>query len=273
MKHLVKNTKKLIYFLFASIFLIACGKVPIPDKNQTVLHFADNFESGNLGNFELLVKDTNSNTLFVNNPVKEGNYSLKTVLQANDFVAHGYRTELCVYECAKYKTEVFYGFSFMIDTAYKEDSYNVICQWQDLPDYQMGESWNPMPRLHGSSPPLHIVYLDNHIQVKMNTNPRSNHFNFGVGDIQEIQKGVWNDVVMHVYWSDKDDGFVECWLNGNLITPYNGTDYKFYKRNLFNRAGNYFKFGQYRGAVKPLYTNAVYFDAVKIGTSYAEVAP
>jgi hypothetical protein len=65
---------------------------------------------------------------------------------------------------------------------------------------------------------------------------------------------------------------MEVWLNGNLITPFNGTDNKYYKRNLFNRAGNYFKFGQYRGKDKTSNTNIIYFDEVKIGSTYDEVA-
>ena len=107
----------------------------------------------------------------------------------------------------------------------------------------------------------------------MNENPNSDNNTFTVGNPLPIVKGQWYDVVFHMYWSDDNTGFVEAWINGTSVTPFNGTDNKFYRRNIFNRTGNYFKFGQYRGHEQPAHTNTVYFDEVRIGTSYAEVAP
>jgi hypothetical protein len=80
-------------------------------------------------------------------------------------------------------------------------------------------------------------------------------------------------VVAHIYWNDDNTAYQEIWINGKPITPFNGVDNKYYFRNLFNRTGNYFKFGQYRGKDKNEHSNIIYFDEVKIGSTYKEVAP
>jgi hypothetical protein len=161
----------------------------------------------------------------------------------------------------------------MIDTNYSDQEFNLICQWQDLPYYEQGENWEPDPNLRGSSPPLALVYVNGTVELKMNENPSSNNQTFLVGNAQPINKGQWYDVISHIYWSDDNLAFMEVWLNGNFITPFNGKDNKYYKRNLYNRAGNYFKFGQYRGKDKTAKINIIYFDEVKIGSSFSEVAP
>lgn len=263
--------KNKIYAILFLAIISGCGKVPTPEPNQAFDHFVGDFEKGNLNGFYLLVSDTFVNTQIVTAPVRKGNYALKNTLRPDDYVFNGYRTELSVYNCAKYKTEVFYGFSFMIDTAYSNQEFNIICQWQDLPNYIQGENWEPTPVLRGSSPPLAIVYINGTIELKMNENPSSNNNTFLVGS-QSINKGQWYDVVSHIYWSDDNTAYLEFWLNGKYLTPFNGTDNKYYKRNLFNRVGNYFKFGQYRGKDKTSNTNTIYFDEVKIGSSYNEVA-
>ena len=263
---------KSIAFLLISI-LLGCGKVPTTEPNQPVLHFIGDFETGNLSGFHFLVSDSSINTVIVSSPVRKGKYALKNTLRPDVYVNNGYRSELAIYNCAKYKTEVYYGFSFFVDSTYSNQEYNIICQWQDLPNYDQGESWSPTPKLHGSSPPISLTYVDETIQIKMNENPSSDKQTFIVGSPQKIDKGKWYDVVAHIFWSDDNTGYIELWLNGLLITPFNGKDNKYYKSNLFSRAGNHFKFGQYRGKNKTSKSNIIYFDEVKIGSSYNEVAP
>jgi hypothetical protein len=264
--------QKLLYIPIV-LLLFSCGKVPSNEAKTEVIHFVGDFETANLNGFHLLVPDTLVNAQLVTHPVRKGLYALKNTLNPGDYINNGYRSELAIYNCANYHTEVFYGFSFMVDTNYQDTEYNLVCQWQDLPNYLQGEDWNPSPVLHGSPPPVALVYIDGKLELKMNDNPNVASETFLVGTEQAIQKGVWNDVVAQIYWSDDETGYVQVWLNGNLITPINGTDGKFYHRNLFNRTGNYFKFGQYRGKENTAHSNTIYFDEVKVGTSYFEVAP
>lgn len=271
--YFLKSTLKSYFFITCILLIFGCGKVPTPEPIQTFDHFVGDFETGNLNGWNFLVPDTSVNTIIISNPVRKGNYALRNTLHPDDFINNGYRAELAVYNCAKYKTEVYYGLSFMIDSTYSNQEYNLICQWQDLPNFEQGENWEPSPILHGSSPPLAIIYVNNTIELKMNENPNSNQETFLVGNPQPINKGIWYDLVFYIYWNDDNSAFISAWLNGSPFTPFNGTDNKFFKRNLFNRAGNYFKFGQYRGKNNTSNTNIVYFDEIKIGSSYFEVAP
>lgn len=263
--------QKLLY-ISTLLFVFSCGKVPSNEANIEVLHFVGDFESANLNGFHLLVPDTLVNTQLVTHPVRKGLYALKNTLYPGDYINNGYRAELAIYDCANYHTEVFYGFSFMIDTNYQDTEYNLVCQWQDLPYYLQGEDWTPSPTLHGSPPPISLTYVNNTIELKMNDNPSFSNQTFLVGEPLKIKKGKWYDVVAHIYWNDDKTAYQEISINGKFITPFNGVDYKYYHRNLFNRAGNYFKFGQYRGKNKSEHTNIIYFDEVKIGSTLNEVA-
>jgi hypothetical protein len=262
---------KLILILFGCLFILGCGKISTPEPNQPFDHFINDFENKNLNGFHFLTKDSSINTQLDSITTRKGKYALKNTLFPEDYVNNGYRSELAVYNCAKYKTDVYYGFSFQIDENYIDQAYNLICQWQDLPNYNQGEDWGPSPTLHGSPPPISLTYVDNQLEIKMNDSPNSSDKTFLVGDAIPIVKSKWYDVVAHIFWNDDSTAFIEIWLNGQLITPFNGTDYKYYHRNLFNRAGNYFKFGQYRGKDKTAHSNTVYFDEIKIGSSYSEV--
>ena len=267
------NTYFRVFYAILSLFLLACGKVPTPEPNQTIPQFVGDFENGTISGFHYLVVDTAQNTQVVNYPVRKGKYALKNTLKPEDYVYNGYRTELAIYNCAKYKSDVFYGFSFWVDTNYQDTSYNLICQWQDLPYYIQGEVWEPSPKLQGSPPPIALIYVNETLELKMNDSPSTNTKTFLVGKPLTTEKGKWYDLVAHIYWNDDNTAYQEVWINGKPITPFNGIDNKYYKRNLYNRAGNYFKFGQYRGKEKPAHTNSIYFDEVKIGSTYNEVAP
>lgn len=256
------------------LVLLSCGKVPLNEPNQPIEPFEDRFEINKLKFYDLLlVKDTNANLSLVNYPIRSGKSALKTTLHTEDFVFNGYRTELAVYHSANYQSEAYYGFSFYIDTNYQDDSYTLLCQWQDLPDYLRGESWTSTPVLHGSPPPIQFSYVDGKMELRGNSNPRSSNQTYLIGNSIPVEKGKWYDFTAHIYWDDTDKGFIEAWLNKEYITPNNGTDHKFYSANLYNRAGNYFKFGQYHGHIQPKNNNVVYFDEVKIGSTFQSVQP
>ncbi len=276
-----KNNNLLNYIMGNTIWKIitliipfmGCSEVPTVESNQPFIHFNGNFESGKIDGYYSLVKDTSLNTKIVKFPVRKGNFALKNILLTNDYIYNGYRSELAIYNCAKFKTEVFYGFSVLIDSTYTDNQYNIICQWQDLPDFYKGEVWNSIPVLHGSPPPLALAYVNSTLELKMNTNTFSSTETFRICNPEIIQKNKWYDLIFRIYWSDDSTGFVEAWINNRHLTEFNGLDYKFYKSNLYNRSGNYFKFGQYRGSNRPTTINVIYFDEIKIGSSLNEVSP
>jgi hypothetical protein len=267
------NTYFGLFYLTIFIVISSCGKVPTTEPNQPISSFLGDFENGNVSGFHYLLVDTTQNTQIVTYPVRKGKHALKNTLNSNDYINNGYRTELAIYDCAFYKSDGYYAFSFYIDSNYADYAYNLICQWQDLPYYIQGETWESSPSLHGSPPPIALIYVNETLELKMNDSPSTNTKTFLVGEPLKIQKGQWYDVLAHIYWNDDNTAYQEIWINGKPITPFNGVDNKYYFRNLFNRTGNYFKFGQYRGKDKTEHTNIIYFDEVKIGSTYKEVAP
>ena len=52
----------------------------------------------------------------------------------------------------------------------------------------------------------------------------------------------WNDILVHVKWSKKDDGFFKVWLNGKQVYSFKGATK--------TTAKTYFKFGIYRSYLK-----------------------
>lgn len=248
------------------VIFSACGKTPTAEPGKPVLHFTGDFETGDFSQFHLLVPgDTNAR--IVSNPVRKGTYSARFFLRPGDIINNGNRSELAVYNCAEYHTDVYYGWSFMIDTSWSDAHYCLLSQWQNLPNYEMGEDWN---NTFPSPPPLALVYTDGLLEVKWNEKVvREDVQTIGS---RNIGKGVWHDVVFRVYWSDQNDGFIEAWLDGSPLIS--GTGNRFYGANLYNRSGNYFKFGLYRGHDSDTYPAIIAFaDELKIGSSYDEVKP
>lgn len=199
-----KYFRPFTYFLF--IILYSCGEVPTAIPGQSFDHFVGDFETGTLDGFSFLVPDTSFNTKIVTSPVRKGTYALKNTLRPTDFVYNGIRVEMAVYNCAKYKTDVYYGFSLLIDTNYADDNFNLVCQWQNNPYYIQGEVWDSSPVLYGSPPPLALVYVDGNLQISRYPGPISQK-TANIGSVANVSKGVWHDLVFHMYWSDQDDGF------------------------------------------------------------------
>ena len=84
--------------------------------------------------------------------------------------------------------------------------------------------------------------------------------------VENVKPGEWYDFVFHQFFSLKEDGLTEIWVNGKKVYTQNGCNC-FYYRTKFA-----FKFGMY-GTGTP---GAIYFDQAKVITgsgSYEQVAP
>jgi len=82
---------------------------------------------------------------------------------------------------------------------------------------------------------------------------------------KEEAYGKWNDILINVKWTDKDDGFMKIWVNEKIKLDYNGPT----KR----RGAVYFKFGIYRVRIfdKKTPTQVVYYDEVRVGKKKEDV--
>ena len=72
-------------------------------------------------------------------------------------------------------------------------------------------------------------------------------------------KGKWQDVVINIKWSRKQDGYFKQWINGNLVYHYMGNTSK------PKGSTNQFRFGIYRGATNKTpkdSTQIIYYDEI-----------
>ena len=84
--------------------------------------------------------------------------------------------------------------------------------------------------------------------------------------------GKWNDILVNVNWTHKDDGYFKLWANNKLVFDFKGaTKSKGVK--------TYYKFGIYRSKVsiykqihkKDIPIQVVYFDEVRAGKKKEDV--
>lgn len=84
---------------------------------------------------------------------------------------------------------------------------------------------------------------------------------FLLGDFQQDR---WFDFIFHVRWATDNTGFVEVWVNGQHVVPLTFTP------TIYEGQGVYLKQGLYRA--RSAVTSVVYHDAMRRGSSYADVA-
>jgi len=170
--------------------------------------------------------------------------------------------------------DYWYSFKFMVgDECSHNSASEIIAQLHSKPDFEGGEDWDN--------------WIDGSFSMAILLKPLTDRLYFSATymDIIELdtgitlEKGKWNDMVLHVKHSVGDDGYIEGWVNGKSIFYFNGTDYKISGQTAYNSQGNYFKIGSYRYNYTS-WTNPVelasgesciYYDDVKIGTKVEEV--
>lgn len=228
-----------------------CGSASLP------LDYANgDFEFGNFDGWSLEAARSNSIQLVAS--AGRGRYSAKLTLSPGDMVRGGNRVELVRQDSTNYLTEQVYSWSFKIDAEYGEEPYwQTICQFHNKPDFAKGEDWNHYPVYF---PPLSILYADGVGKVKLYTLDQTPYL---LGSFP-VTKGEWFEVFIQAKWSLGDDGYIEIYVDDEPVTPFNGTDYKFYSSNVYNAFGNYLKLGLYRDS-RSIEVNAVYVDNVVIG--------
>ena len=166
--------------------------------------------------------------------------------------------------------ERWYGFSNYLPVNFEADPLaEIIAQWHEIPDWELGEKWR--------SPPISLGVENDRFYVKIlwamsavNTNKSIDGEKKVV--LRNVEKGKWNDWIFHIRFSYQSDGIIEIWENGQQLFCYNGP-------NSFNdRHLPYFKIGIYKwgwngwAAYSPEDKRVIYYDEVKIGDRFANVA-
>lgn len=206
----------------------------------------------------------------------------KDVAVPGDRLAGKNRTELNIAYGTKPRTDAWrdtwYSWSFLVPVDYYDDydnpRFQIMGQFHAVPDFERGEDWGNFHSTGGSTPPM--------ISIRYGYDEKGSGFGLFYGlktggrhermiAKRRLVKGKWYDVMMHIAWSRTDEGYVEAWINGEPITPWNGRDHKYYGANMYNDVPPILKLGLYRG---PGFTkvNSVYYDEVHIGHSREDVS-
>jgi len=216
------------------------------------------FELGSFDGWRLEGAGEHSIELVTNENPETGTYSARLTLHPGDIISSGNRVELVRLDSANFQQERIYSWRFKIDEEYREEPFwQTFCQFHSQPDFASGEDWGSYPEYR---PSLSILYSEGVCTLKLISPDQA------VRDIGtfEIEKGVWFEVFFQIKWSLEADGYVEMYVDDEPVTPFNGTDYKYYRPNVFNEVGNYLKIGLYRDK-RAVEINSVYVDDLFVG--------
>lgn len=260
--------------MIAALLVSGCKHEPkfadCTEMIKEITPFSDGFDGALSDDWKTELDTDNSVALqFVTTPTRLGGGALKFNLKDEDIAAKANRAEIKLLRTEGTCTEIYYGWSFMVPTDYVDEGslgFQIMGQFHDTPNFAAGETFNSFD---SRSPLISLQYefSDGAAKVFIRYGPQ--------GDRRDskrvtIQKGVWNDITLHIFWSQGDDGYLEATINGApFLVPPNSSK-RFQGPNMSNDQPPYFKIGLYR---KDTYnaTNNVFYDEVRIGTSLQAV--
>ena len=209
---------------------------PPPPTGSSVVWVGD-FETGDRSQWSHTQMVSADRLAVVAAPLRQGRYAIKaTVRQGDDPInSSGNRNELVKMTREPVGSEYYYRWSTMFDATFPSArTWQLFTQW-----HHDGNS---------GSPPVEFYVYGEEIRLNIGGSP---------GVIvwrTPLVRGKWLDFIFHVKWSpDSSVGFVELYLNGQLVLP---------KRNIatqFSGMLNYLKVGLYRSDTVTQ-TGIVYHD-------------
>lgn len=237
-----------------------------PQPNSTSSVFNETgFESNqSLNNWGKEIPFARSLTLS-DSVARQGKYSGRFELNRTDpMVNGGVRAEINGHSPKEnnyyYKCSIYFPSSYTAD-----DVSEVITQWHEIPDFDLGETWRVPPvSLNTAKGRYHISIVSDPARVNADT---LGHAHYAINksfDLGPVTTNVWTDWVWHIKWGYDNSGLVEVWQNGKLVFSYNGP-VGFNDENY-----PYFKIGIYKWAWNPgstkskLSQRVMYVDDVKI---------
>ena len=243
---------------------------------QPGVWFCGDFEAGGLQGWTW-DRARRESIQVVTRPVRKGRYAVRMTLIPGDVAARKERAELKVSDKeierlhGRQDGEMWYGWSLLIPEDYSDppgEHFQVVGQWHHRPA-EAALPGQTGPVVHGEGPPPLILHLSprgkgNLLTLIGRGSPNADGLTLGA---RPVRRGVWLDLLFHIRWSARRDGFVEAWLDGHPFTPG-----RMYGPTLYSPVPNYLRLGLYRGKGFTT-TNSVYYDEVRIGGSRQAVVP
>ncbi|MFL5357432.1 polysaccharide lyase [Archangium sp.] len=231
------------------------GLLMLPTVASASVLWKGDFETGNASQWNK-EESVNSNRLLVEaDRVREGSYALRVQVNQGDkpIQASGNRNELVYVDGTLMDgrgegAERYYSWSTLFDESYpSENTWQVFSQWHHT-------------GLNGS-PPMEFYVIGEEMRMRVGGEQAQDVWK------APLQRGVWNDFVVHVKWSaDPNVGFVELYHNGQQVvapTPL---------ATLYPGQGVYVKQGLYRNStIAP--EGVLFHDGFTVATDLADVLP
>jgi hypothetical protein len=235
--------------------------------------FCGDFESGGLKGWSWDMESSESAQV-VTQPVRRGRYAVRITLAPGDRGAGKERVELKVEDKSIERLhggqggDIWYGWSLLVPAGYAdppEEQFQILGQWHHRP--AMPTAADQEPRVSGPPPlSLHLVAEEgrHYLVLIGQASPKAPPRNLGS---RPVRLGAWIDLVFHIHCSTGRGGFVEAWCDGQPLTAG-----RMRGPTLYTPVSNYLRLGLYR--TKGIATtNQVFYDEVRIGSSYQAVAP
>lgn len=240
--------------IFFVLILISCtkeNKITAPEKKLSSNFFlAGNFENDYEG--WIVANRVGTDFSISSSEPYEGTKCAKISVLPNGRVA-----EIAIDRIAEIDTEMKYTWYMKIDSTYVQKiESQTVCQFHDKPDYDNGDTWETMVVF---PPPVYLDYRESRIRSIIYTKKGGYQV---LGEI-EIQKGKWIKIEYNCNWRLDNNGYIETKINDIPITPFNGTDNKFYMPTIYNNQGNFLKIGLYRHP-SLADSSVLYFDDMQI---------
>lgn len=215
----------------------ACASSTTPPPTGSSVVWVGDFETGDRTQWSSTQMVSADRLAVTAAPLRQGRYALKSTVKHGDdpINASGHRNELVKMTREPVGSEYYYRWSTMFDATFPSArTWQLFTQW-----HHDGNS---------GSPPVEFYVYGEEIRLNIGGSP---------GVIvwrTPLVRGKWLDFIFHVKWSpDSKVGFVELYLNGQLVLP---------KRNIatqFSGMLNYLKVGLYRSDTVTQ-TGIVYHD-------------
>lgn len=240
--------------------------------------FTGGFESGGLQGWGREIAGP-EHCQVVRAPVRNGKYAARLICtRGQPDVSGSKRAELTHMDSGgpnTTHTECWFGWSLYLPADWTIDpqSPEIVTQWHELPDVELGETWR--------SPPVALTtqgdrYYFNILWDARRVTPGNSPQGRARLEAGRIAPGQWTDWVLHIKWSYGADGLLEVWKDGVKVIEHRGP-------NGYNdRRPTYFKIGVYKWEWKEHPERSVatrreiVVDEVRMGdkaSNYEEVAP
>lgn len=197
----------------------------------------------------------------VNSPSGVGHAVKFTLNRTDPDINNSKRSELKLDRVPRSSERIYRFRSFLPDNYATDSSMEIVAQWHETPDFELGETYR--------SPPLYLKTDNGRWVLSRRWDPNKltrNNTPAGTEtiDLGPYQKGVWTNWSFRVRWSYESNGLVQVWKNGKQVFRKTGP-------NTYNdEIGTYFKMGIYKPDWKSrpqesqTTQRVIYFDRVRV---------